>query len=68
MKEKKWYQSSTIWINLVGIFTIGLELAVKSNLIPDADVVAIIVSVLNILNRFRVQKPSDVQSIEKSIS
>ena len=67
MKEKKWYESTTLWINLVGILTIGLELVVKSNLIPDADVVAIIVSILNILNRFRVTGNAKVAAIEKSI-
>ena len=64
---KKWYESSTVWINLIGVITVVLDLVVKTKLIPDADVVTIIVAVLNILNRFRVQPSTDVKAIEKSI-
>lgn len=65
VEAKKWYQSSTLWINIAGIAAMVLELVVKTNLIPDPEVIAIIVAVLNILNRFRA--PKIVQPIEKSI-
>ena len=62
VEKKYWFQSSTIWINLVGILVVVVDLIVKTNLIPDPDVIAIIVSILNILNRFRV--PKAVQPIK----
>lgn len=65
--EKKWYQSSTIWINLLGVLVVVLDLVIKTNLIPDPDVVAIVVAILNILNRFRVKPTEKVMSIEKTI-
>lgn len=55
LKSKPFWKSSTLWINVLGIIVIALDLVVKSNLIPDPDVVAIIVAVLNIINRFRGQ-------------
>ncbi|MCK9370743.1 hypothetical protein M0R04_12610 [Candidatus Dojkabacteria bacterium] len=67
MKEKKWYESSTLWINLLGVVAVVLGLVVDSNLIPDADVLAIITAVLNIINRFRVTGNVKVPAIEKSI-
>ena len=63
--EKKWYQSSTIWINLLGIVVTVLELVVASNLIPDPEIIALIVAILNILNRFKA--PKKVLPIEKSV-
>jgi len=66
MKSKPFWESSTLWINAVGVLIVVLDLVVKTNLIPDADVVAIVVSVLNILNRFRVSKPSDVKTLTLS--
>lgn len=65
IETKKWYQSSTLWINLIGVVAVVLDLVVKTNLIPDADVVTIIVAVLNILNRFRA--PTIVKPIEKNL-
>lgn len=63
--EKKWYQSSTIWINLVGVIATVLEILVNSNLLPDPEYVALAVAILNIINRFRV--PKKVLPIEKSV-
>jgi hypothetical protein len=65
--EKKWWQSTTLWINILGIIAIGIELVVKSNSIPDADVTAILVAVLNIINRLRLTSASEVKPIERSI-
>jgi hypothetical protein len=62
---KKWYQSSTIWINVVGILVLILEFVLTTNLIPDPEVIAVAVAVLNILNRFRA--PKRVEQIEKTI-
>lgn len=50
---KPFWKSTTLWINFAGLLTIVLDIVVKSNIIPDADVIAIIVAILNILNRFR---------------
>lgn len=56
VKAKFFWQSSTFWINFLGIVVIALEFVVQSNLIPDADVVAIVVAVLNLINRWRAPK------------
>lgn len=63
---KKWYQSSTIWINVVPLLIMGLDLLIQSNVIPDPDVLMTIQGILNILNRFRA--PSRVLPIEKSLT
>ena len=63
MMTKPFWQSSTLWINIVGVLIVVLDLVLQSNLIPDPDVTAIVVSILNILNRFRVKKPSDVKEL-----
>ena len=64
---KKWFESSTVLINLVGLLAIGLDMALASNLIPDADVTAIIVSVLNIINRFRIKPNEKIEAIDKAV-
>lgn len=63
LQSKPFWKSSTLWINTLGIVAIALEFILTSNLIPDAEVVALIVAVLNILNRFRVVKPMDVKTL-----
>lgn len=63
METKPFWQSSTFWINFVGILAIILELIIKTNVIPDADITAIIIAILNILNRLRVQSPEDVRKL-----
>lgn len=65
IETKKWYESSTLWINIVGVVAVVLELALQTNIIPDADVVALLVALLNILNRFRA--PKVVKPIEKTL-
>lgn len=67
MTEKKWYESTTIWINVAGIIAIILDLLLRSSMILDPDIIAIIVAVLNIINRFRITTPQKVAPIEKSI-
>lgn len=62
-QAKPWYKSTTLWINIAGVAAIVLDYVVKSNLIPDADVVAILVSVLNIINRLRPQLEHRTQSV-----
>ena len=57
VEVKEWWKSSTLWLNAAGIATMVLDLVVQSNLIPDADVLAIVLAVLNILNRFRTKNP-----------
>ena len=63
LREKPFWHSSTLWINALGIIAIVLEFIIVSNIMPDAEVVALFVAVLNILNRFRVSKPSDVKTL-----
>jgi len=54
---KMWYQSSTVWINLAGVGVILLQVLSGTDFGLDPDVQAIILAVVNILNRFRTQKP-----------
>ena len=53
MNTKPFWQSSTIWINAVGILAVFLTLILDLKIINDVEVVALIVALLNILNRFR---------------
>ena len=62
---KMWYQSTTIWINVAGIAVIVLQLLLGMNLGIDPDVQAIILAIINILNRVRGSMPT--QPIEKSL-
>ena len=60
--SKGWWKSTTVWINLVGIVAIVLDLVIKTNIIPDPDIIAIVVAILNILNRLRA--PSVIQPLK----
>lgn len=64
-EPKKWYESTTIWINAAGILLIVLQVVLQTNIGIDPDVQAIILAVINILNRIRGSKPA--QPIEKSL-
>ena len=59
MKAKSMWESSTVWLNLVGIGAILLELATQS-LPLDAEWMALLLAVLNLLNRFRTKQPIKV--------
>ena len=61
VSSKPFWRSSTILINLAGIVVLLISFVIQSNLIPDADVVAILVAIANILNRFRA--PAKIQSL-----
>ena len=63
MQTKPFYMSTTLWINALGVVAVILKLVTDLKLIPDADVMAIIVAVLNIINRFRVTDSSDVKKL-----
>lgn len=63
MNSKPFYMSSTLWINALGVVAVILKLVTDLKLIPDADVMAIIVAVLNILNRFRITSTSEVKTL-----
>jgi hypothetical protein len=54
--EKPWYKSSTIWINVAGMIALVLDFIVRSGTIPDADVIAIILAIINIIRRFQAPK------------
>jgi len=53
MKTKPFWQSSTLWINMAGIVAVFLTLVLDLKIINDVEVVALLVALLNILNRFR---------------
>lgn len=64
IKDKKWYESTTIWINLIGVIVIVLEYFVQSNLI-DPEIGTIILGAINMLNRVRGKESTP--PIEKAI-
>lgn len=66
-KEKKWFSSTTIWINLIGFLVPILDLLVQTNFIQDKEFYALIIAVINILNRFRVSPKDPVQPMSKSV-
>lgn len=53
---KPFWESTTFWINAAGMAAVGLEMA---KMVPgiQPEYVALIVAVLNIINRFRVAGP-----------
>lgn len=63
--KKPFWQSSTLWINAAGVAVIALEMA---SVIPrlEPEYVALIVAVLNILNRFRVNPAEPPKKIALS--
>ena len=52
-QTKPFWESSTLWINIAGIAVIVLDLVLQTDLVVDKDVVALLLAVLNILNRLR---------------
>lgn len=50
---KPFYLSSTLWINVIGVIIIVIQSLIANNSIVDKDVVAILMAITNILNRFR---------------
>ena len=55
MGVKSWFASTTIWLNLVGIVVIRLQVILGSNLVIDPEIQALILAILNLLNRFRTR-------------
>ena len=58
---KPFWKSSTFWINAAGIVVTILTIVINSDIIPDADVVAIVTAILNILNRLRA--PASIKKL-----
>jgi len=67
MPQKLWWKSSTIWVNLIGIAVPILDTVLATNFIADKEVYALILAVLNILNRFRVSPAKPVEPIAKKV-
>jgi len=53
VKKKPFWQSSTLWINVIGIVAIIISYVLKLEVVKDSEVVALLVAILNIANRFR---------------
>ena len=60
MKSKPFWMSSTLWINFLGLVALVLNYFIKNVFIPDPDLIALLVAVANILNRFRDVKKVDL--------
>jgi hypothetical protein len=60
---KKWFwESSTIWINLAGLVALVIDFFARSGKIEDAEIIAILLALANILRRF--QAPKVIQPIK----
>ena len=59
---KLWFQSWTIWANLIGSTVIILQLILQTDLIIDPEWQALILAILNILLRFKTST-----ALERSI-
>jgi hypothetical protein len=60
MNTKPFWQSTTLWINFAGIVALILNVVIASKMIVDPDIIALIVAILNILNRFRPVEKTDL--------
>jgi len=49
--SKPFYKSSTVWLNIAGILVVALQIATSTHIIVDPDIQAILLSILNLLNR-----------------
>ena len=61
IKTKAFWKSSTLWINIAGVVAITLSIVLKSEIVADKEVIALLVAVLNILNRFRKVEKVDLK-------
>lgn len=57
---KPFWQSTTLWINFMGIVALILNVVVTSKMIVDPEIIALVVAVANILNRFRPVEKTDL--------
>lgn len=62
--SKPFWQSSTLWINVLGIVALVLNFLLVGHVIVDPQVVALLVAVLNIINRLRPQFTDASQQIK----
>jgi hypothetical protein len=53
---KPWYKSSTLWLNIAAIAALGLQYVTNTNLL-DPEFQALVLALLNLLNRFRTSSP-----------
>ena len=60
IKKKAFWKSSTLWINFGGVVAIILTIVLKSELVADKEIIAIITATLNILNRLRKVEKVDL--------
>jgi len=51
--EKKWYKSKTLWFNVIALLAVLLDDILKANIVTDPEVVALLVTVANVLLRFQ---------------
>ena len=54
--SKSFLASSTIWLNAVGIIVIVLQIVTSTSLVVDPEIQALLLAILNLLNRFRTTK------------
>lgn len=55
---KKWWESSTIWVNIVPILLLVLDYFIRSS--NDSDLILLLTAVVNIINRLRIKQPTEV--------
>jgi hypothetical protein len=60
--DAKWFGKSwTIWLNLIAIVIPVLDFVLKTNLIADKDIYALLLAILNILLRFKTKEPISLE-------
>jgi hypothetical protein len=55
---KKWYESSTLWVNIIPLVLLVLDYFIRTS--ADAQVIALLTAIANIINRLRVTEPTKV--------
>lgn len=65
--NKKWYESSTLWINLSAIVLVGLDFVLQDGTISNPDVIAIVAALANIIRRLQIKPNEKIGAIEKAV-
>ena len=56
--DAKWFlKSKTVWLNILALLVPLLDIFLKTNLIKDKDVYALVLAIFNLLLRFKTNKP-----------
>lgn len=57
MTPKPLHKSLTFWLNIAAVVVVAVKVGLDSGGVSDPDVIAILVALMNILNRLRTVAP-----------